>query len=212
MVFDSRLPRVVSPDGSDKVPFSSPPVLPIDSTQSDIASLTLSSLPSSIIRVSNLPALLFSEQSDLRPLFYPYGQLKKLELAIPSSKETTSVIVEYSSIEGAKEAKENLQGQCYVNRKIKVEYLQRPSPPQVSGYFSGGEDKMDYEHHGSASVTDHCFRSPLPFRFPRPYEDHLAYSFDVCYHPHGPYPRGYTPRPSFAYSHCPPVMSWPTCR
>ncbi|KAH9994682.1 hypothetical protein BJV77DRAFT_994160 [Russula vinacea] len=73
--------------------------------------------PASIV-VHNLPALLFTQDSDLEPLFYPFGEVKEIrKQGTPSSSQsragTTSVLVTYSSVSGAREAKIALHGQAY---------------------------------------------------------------------------------------------------
>ncbi|KAF9269690.1 hypothetical protein L218DRAFT_916042 [Marasmius fiardii PR-910] len=86
-------------------------------------SFTLVFTPSTTLLVTNLPFILFSQTSDLEPLLCPFGEIKKLEvITLPSPQETTSALVEYTDVSSAQEAKESLQGQCYVNYRINAEY------------------------------------------------------------------------------------------
>lgn len=85
------------------------------------------SRPASIL-VRNLPALLFAQDSDLEPLFYPFGDVKEIRRqdvssAARSRTGTISVIVTYSSVTGAREAKVVLEGQRYGDTPLIVEYL-----------------------------------------------------------------------------------------
>ena len=80
------------------------------------------------ILVRNLPALLFAQDSDLEPLFCPFGDVKEIRRqgvssATRSHTDTISVIVTYSSVAGAREAKAVLEGQRYGDIPLIVEYL-----------------------------------------------------------------------------------------
>jgi hypothetical protein len=83
--------------------------------------------PTSIV-VHNLPALLFTQDSDLEPLFCPFGEVKEIRKQGPSSSSqsragTISVLVTYSSVTGAREAKIALHGQTYGDTPIIVDFL-----------------------------------------------------------------------------------------
>ncbi|CDO70980.1 hypothetical protein BN946_scf184830.g12 [Trametes cinnabarina] len=82
-------------------------------------------MPSSSLAIRNLPAVLFSQLSDLHPLLGPYGEIKKLELLPCSSGDRThvSAIVEYASISQATDAAQALDGQAYSNVPMSVEFL-----------------------------------------------------------------------------------------
>jgi hypothetical protein len=85
--------------------------------------------PTSIV-VHNLPAVLFAQDSDLEPLFCPFGEVKGIRKQGPSSSSqaragTISVLVTYVSATGAKEAKIALHGQTYGDIPLIVE----PFPP-----------------------------------------------------------------------------------
>ena len=81
--------------------------------------------PTSII-VHNLPAVLFTQDSDLEPLFFPFGEVKEirkqgLPQAVQSCADTISVLVTYSSFTGARDAKVALHGQTYGDTPLTVE-------------------------------------------------------------------------------------------
>ncbi|KAF8483460.1 hypothetical protein DFH94DRAFT_721902 [Russula ochroleuca] len=118
----------------DSAPLSSDrgaiPAFRVSSALSD-SSKTISSLSgahsgrTSII-VHNLPALLFTQDSDLEPLFYPFGEVKEIRRQGTSSFNqsragTTSVLVTYSSVTGARDAKIALHGQAYGDTPLIVE-------------------------------------------------------------------------------------------
>jgi hypothetical protein len=81
--------------------------------------------PTSIV-VHNLPALLFAQDSDLEPLFCPFGEVKGIRKQGSSSSNqspagTISVVVTYLSVTGAREAKRALHGQTYGDIPLIVE-------------------------------------------------------------------------------------------
>ncbi|RPD69436.1 hypothetical protein L226DRAFT_539799 [Lentinus tigrinus ALCF2SS1-7] len=80
---------------------------------------------SSALLVKNLPAVLFSQLSDLHPLLGPYGDVKKLELLPPAAgdRKHVSAIVEYGSPTQATEAAQALHGQAYSETPISVEFV-----------------------------------------------------------------------------------------
>lgn len=91
----------------------------------------------SSIVVSNLPTLLFSQHSDIEPLFLPFGDVKKIE-HLPTSPGSASaysglfsVIVTYASPDSAREARDTLHGQVYGSQALFVEV--------VSSGASGGQ-------------------------------------------------------------------------
>lgn len=76
--------------------------------------------------VHNLPGLLFAQDSDLEPLFYPFGEVKEIRKQGSSSSGqsrpgTISVLVTYSSVTSAREAKIALHGQTYGDTPLIVE-------------------------------------------------------------------------------------------
>ena len=101
----------------------------------------LSHLPTSKLLVINLSTMLFTQVSDLHPLFYPFGPIKDIKIVGSSSlgpgmDTTITAMVEYVNISSAQEAKEALQFQSYVGHPIEVHYVcdaltpthARPSP------------------------------------------------------------------------------------
>ena len=83
------------------------------------------STPTPSLLIKNLPAVLFSQISDLHPLLGPYGDVKKLEILPSTSEERTHVtaIVEYATTSQATEAAHALHGQAYSNAPISVEFV-----------------------------------------------------------------------------------------
>lgn len=126
MLLSARPVRAASPEPSQ---LSGPAFRSMSSSDSSISesdsipSLTVSAFPTSTIVVTNLPSLLFSDLADLHPLFYPFGQIKKLEVLADSAEGATSVLVEYTSAVGAQEAKETIQGQSYAGFKVNVLFV-----------------------------------------------------------------------------------------
>lgn len=120
--------------------------------------------PASIL-VRNIPALLFAQDSDLEPLFCPFGDVKDIRRQGVSSAtrfhpDTFSVIVTYSSAAGAREAKAGLEGQRYGNTPLIVEHL---SPLRVGGNTVTG---LEYGcDHASRSSLNPC-ASPFVFDYP----------------------------------------------
>ncbi|PFH50605.1 hypothetical protein AMATHDRAFT_60706 [Amanita thiersii Skay4041] len=100
----------------------------VDSNDLDLSSLAPSSNPTPTLLVFNLPTLLFSQPQDLRPLFYPFGPIKKLEVLEHSSTGSVSVIVDYANTAAAREAKDTLNGQCYANFRVGACYLRSALP------------------------------------------------------------------------------------
>ncbi|KAF8265411.1 hypothetical protein EI94DRAFT_329097 [Lactarius quietus] len=112
------------------------------------------------ILVRNLPALLFAQDSDLEPLFCPFGDVKDIQRqgATRSHTDTISVIVTYSSVAGAREAKAGLEGQRYGDTPLIVEYL----PPFEGNIEAGWKYRRD---HVSGSSLNPC-ASPFVFDTP----------------------------------------------
>jgi hypothetical protein len=114
------------------------------------------------ILVRNIPALLFSQDSDLEPLFCPFGDVKDIRKQGVSSTrshtDTISVIVTYSSVAGAREAKAGLEGQHYGDGPLVVEYL----PPSDCNTETGWKYGCD---HISRSSLNPC-ASPFVFDTP----------------------------------------------
>lgn len=103
--------------------------------------LSVPSAPIPALLVSNLPAALFSSTTDLHPLLCPFGEIKKLQIIRSmsiSDPTSISVLVEYNTLEQAKEAHDMLEGQIYANRPLKLDFLdpllQRPTTGLVRLY------------------------------------------------------------------------------
>ncbi|KAG9221901.1 hypothetical protein CCMSSC00406_0005726 [Pleurotus cornucopiae] len=114
----------------------------------DAHCLSVALFPTNILLVKNLPTFLFSQISDLKPLFYPFGPIKQLKLLsasgngplnssdtlrpstdmLPDSVDTASAIVEFTSLSNAEDAKLSLHGQIYANLVVAVYFLGRPVP------------------------------------------------------------------------------------
>ena len=80
---------------------------------------------SSSLLVKNLPAVMFSQLSDLHPLLGPYGDIKKLEV-LPSAGgdlSHVSALVDYATSTQALEAAQALHGQAYSSTPITVEFV-----------------------------------------------------------------------------------------
>lgn len=115
--------------------------------------------PASIL-VRNIPVLLFAQDSDLEPLFCPFGDVKDIRRQGVSSADTFSVIVTYSSAAGAREAKAGLEGQRYGNTPLIVKHL---SPSRVGGNTETG---LGYGcDYASRSSLNPC-ASPFVFDYP----------------------------------------------
>ncbi|KAI0281827.1 hypothetical protein BGY98DRAFT_912992 [Russula aff. rugulosa BPL654] len=101
---------------------------------------------STSIVVHNLPALLFAQDSDLEPLFCPFGEVKGIRKQGPSSSSqspagTISVLVTYLSVTGAREAKRALHGQTYGDIPLIVEAFQA-FPPFYETSLKPGRDHL----------------------------------------------------------------------
>ncbi|TFY79916.1 hypothetical protein EWM64_g4094 [Hericium alpestre] len=94
--------------------------------------------------VSNLPTLLFSNASDFKPLFMPFGKVEKLEILPASPNDSiggmTSVVVTYTSAASAREAKQDLHGQVYAGFTISARLLLFPLDRRGQTSYSGHSD------------------------------------------------------------------------
>lgn len=125
MLLDSRSSQASPSHNTYPPPFnSSDSDSSIESNEAAMSTVALSTIPTSALLVTNLPKLLFSQNQDLHPLFYPFGQIKKLEIVETISSSTLSVIVQYATSAIAEEAKEALHGQRYANLQVDVRYMQ----------------------------------------------------------------------------------------
>ncbi|TCD63490.1 hypothetical protein EIP91_005349 [Steccherinum ochraceum] len=115
LVSCSPSPTIATPDLGTQTP-------PIVTTSDQLGA-------GSALLVTNLPAALFSSDSDLRPLFCPYGDVKDIKrLSSGPTDHNISVVVEYESSDQAREARDMLQGQVYANQPLSVDFLNPPAP------------------------------------------------------------------------------------
>ncbi|KAH8829298.1 hypothetical protein DL96DRAFT_1597573 [Flagelloscypha sp. PMI_526] len=167
--------------------------------------LVSSRVPTSILLFKNLPHLLFTSEHDLHPLLYPYGRVNKLELLRNevlkgTASGSVAVVVEYAELDGALQALEALQGQCYAEHKIIAEFL-KPSPLRSnSSSFSDGAQPsaLSFKQVQPPSVFpfQHAYYAYPTFAQPLP-QHQVAFARG----PHSSFlaPYGYIPSP-FAYS------------
>ena len=92
--------------------------------------VALAPQPASLL-VTNLPAVLFSQLSDLYPLFGPFGDIKNLQILDSSvaalDRGDISVQVEYATFAQAHDAYAALSGQLYSAKPLEVEILCKPA-------------------------------------------------------------------------------------
>lgn len=113
----------------------------------------LTHLPTSKLLVSNLSTILFTQISDLHPLFYPFGPIKDIKILgstpVGALETTLTAIVQYLNVSSAREAKEALQSQSYVGHPIEAYYVcdadtaTQTSPSFFSGSLVGHEKSPD---------------------------------------------------------------------
>ena len=101
-----------------------------------------SHIPTSKLMVSNLSAILFTQVSDLHPLFCPFGPIKDIKIlgsfGLPDT--TITAVVEYVNVSNAQEAKEALQCQSYAGHPLGVHYIcdaGTPAHTRPSPFLSG---------------------------------------------------------------------------
>ncbi|KAG6377349.1 hypothetical protein JVT61DRAFT_15143 [Boletus reticuloceps] len=104
----------------------------------------LTHIPTSKLMVSNLSTILFTQISDLHPLFYPFGPIKDIKILGSSHvgplDTTITAMVEYVNVSNAQEAKEALQCQSYAGHPIKARYIcdaGTPTHTKLSPFLSG---------------------------------------------------------------------------
>lgn len=113
----------------------------------------LTHIPTSKLLVSNLSTILFTQVSDLHPLFYPFGPIKDIKILGSSPVGTldsaVTAMVEYVNVSSAQEAKDTLQFQSYAGRPIEAHYICDPGMPthtRPSPFLSGS-----FLGHGKSS-------------------------------------------------------------
>jgi hypothetical protein len=170
------------------------------------------------ILVRNIPALLFAQDSDLEPLFYPFGDVKDIRRQGVSSAtrfrtDTFSVIVTYSSAAGAREAKAGLEGQRYGDTPLIVEHL---SPFRADGNTGTGlnygcdlvsrsslnpcASPFVFDHPSAASAPTTC---PISGAFPDYFSQPTSSRFFTLHNrssPSGPVSQGYRSLPTSGHS------------
>ena len=104
----------------------------------------LTHMPTSKLMVSNLSTMLFTQVSDLHPLFYPFGPIKDIKILGSSPAgllgTTVTAMVEYMNVSNAQEAKEALQCQSYAGHPVEAHYIcdaDMPTHTRSSAFLSG---------------------------------------------------------------------------
>jgi RNA recognition motif-containing protein len=140
-----------------------------DSSNSRISGANNLLSASAILLVKNLPALLFSEPSDLDPLMRPFGSIQTMqvlnsEMDRTSPSAVTSAVVEYKTLIEAQEAQAHLHGQVYAGLSLEVEYIQAGVPLEPSQL---GSWRSSYRTIPLSSSGQRKHSSPLnPFAAP----------------------------------------------
>ncbi|PCH35412.1 RNA-binding domain-containing protein [Wolfiporia cocos MD-104 SS10] len=120
---------------------SSGQVSEASSPRPDRAPMSIFSSQANSVLVSNLPSILFSQLSDLYPLFCPYGDIRKIDILESGANDLNhgdiSVAVEYATVAQALEARNALSGQKYSSIPVKVEFIQNPANPALKNDYYG---------------------------------------------------------------------------
>ncbi|KAG7448489.1 uncharacterized protein BT62DRAFT_929573 [Guyanagaster necrorhizus] len=194
---NSLMPLEDIQEDSQPSPLDITPNSSFGSNFSNSAAFTATTLPTNTLLVSELPAFLFSQPRDLHPLLDPFGQINKLDIIEPQSVSgAITVRVEYSSSTSAQEAKEALQGQCYANHRIGVQYLQVATSVLPRRSPAGQYDVESYSSAPTNEPPTHFAPASGPFRCP-------SNSF---YKPERPYRRG---RVTYSSMDSVPQISYP---
>lgn len=132
------------------------------------------------ILVTNLSTLIFSEHSDLHPLLYPFGNVKKFIIRPSTPQETfestMSVLVEYTTANSAKEAEVFLRGQSYAGHSIetfKVPQASHAHEINVNSSTPAVQDKVNAPLERDASRTTYSrssVKGPLVNTLSRPFD------------------------------------------
>lgn len=167
-------PVASSPTGDFEAldPTATPETPAIVTPPMDCTLQTFCSRSAPSLLVTNLPAVLFAQPSDLRPLLCPFGTIVKLNvLDRPTDVDSLSVTVEYQSVSEAQEAKDCLNGQLYADRHIKAEFLLPDPPSPVNSEFStwsaaGSDAKSGLNPYAAPfQVQSASSGSLAPFRY-----------------------------------------------
>ncbi|KAK0220139.1 hypothetical protein IW262DRAFT_1383021 [Armillaria fumosa] len=160
----SRMPSEDVQEDNQPSSYDVTPNSSFGSNLSDSAAFTTTTLPTNTLLVSQLPALLFSQPRDLHPLLDPFGKISKLDVMEPPAVSgSISVRVEYSSTTSAREAKEALQGQCYANYRIDVQYVQIATSDPPAGQYDVEGPHSSAPNDGSLT---HFAPGFGPFHYP----------------------------------------------
>ena len=129
MMLSISTPSISEPDGLFSVP---------DGSANQMNSLwELTHIPTSKLMVSNLSSILFTQVSDLHPLFYPFGPIKDIKILGSSHVgplgTTITAMVEYVNVSNAQEAKEALQFQSYAGHPLDAHYICDAGTPTHTG-------------------------------------------------------------------------------
>ncbi|KIY63809.1 hypothetical protein CYLTODRAFT_381668 [Cylindrobasidium torrendii FP15055 ss-10] len=178
-VHDPTFPSMGSPPMAMNSPVEPPMLSP----------LIPSTMPTSTLIVSELPSLLFGQLQDMHPLLDPYGKIDNLELLqLPHvTPGTITAKVEYASIASAREALECLNGQVYVNFKLRVQYLQMSVPHSFEPNTAEPFFPMTAD-----------FNSMTSYRQPRPGFRRQHTDFAASRQVYAPPPRVFRPPPNMA--------------
>ena len=107
---------------------NSPDNSPAENSPKGTQTFVVSIAVTSTLLIKNLPSLLFSQPSELKPLLLPFGQIKTLDIIETSGSGANpgsiTVAVEYETADSAYEVKMTLDGQVYVGNIIKIEFVQ----------------------------------------------------------------------------------------
>lgn len=147
---------------------------------------SITPFPTSKLLASNLPTLLFTQVSDLHPLFHPFGPTRKMEIlssARNATDKSLAAIIEYVDISSAQEAKDFLHFQIYAGHSIEVHYI-LDNCPAMYGHAtpasrppSVGQTGVEDRLNPFAVPFNLDFRGPpmqssqLGFRYPGHYSD-----------------------------------------
>ncbi|KAI0319313.1 hypothetical protein OF83DRAFT_822253 [Amylostereum chailletii] len=108
--------------------------------------------PSSTLVVSNIPMVLFSHHSDLEPLFFPFGTVKKLDRLPNTQDGLYSVVVVYDSPASAQEAKDSLHGQAYGVHALSVQFV----PTKSTGHGAPPTLARSNSNSSASSLNPHA--------------------------------------------------------
>ena len=140
----------------------------------------LTAQPASLL-VTNLPAVLFSQLTDLYPLFCPFGTVKNLQILDSSvaalDRGDISVQVEYTTFAQAHDACAALQGQMYSTKPVEVEFLRKPSsdvPLQAGNDLKAGLNPHAAPFVAPTGLPADSFFAPAASFYSKSDQNHAA--------------------------------------